>query len=292
MWICWLLFAGRVQATPILDQQNAPSGNFPALAVANDRTQIQTFTVGVTGVLTRIDVQVSRETQTVEDLVLSLWSTDVTGLPKDLLATVSVPPSAIDLRSPTEPFVTFDLSAEAIAVSAGELLAILLNSNAQNNPPFFEERYLWEIGGQYDRGTAYTRLDTSFFEQSEDFHFRTYVEPAIIQVAIDIKPGSDTNPINPRSQGVIPVAILTTDTVDATSVNPATVRFGVTGTEAAPVRVAVEDVNGDGRPDLLFDFNTQDTGIQCGKTSASLTGQTFSGQAIKGTDAIQTVGCK
>jgi hypothetical protein len=198
MWMCWLLFEGIAQATPILDQQNAPSGNFAALTVANDRTQIQTFTVGVTGVLTRIDVQVSRETQTVEDLVLSLWSTDVTGLPKDLLATVSVPPSTIDLPFP-RPFVTFDLSAEEVDVFEGELLAIALNSNAPNNPPSFLERYLWEIGGQYDRGTAYTRIGSSLPAHSDDFHFRTYVNPVIpfaaftAQVEIRLSPrtGSD-----------------------------------------------------------------------------------------------------
>ena len=91
---------------------------------------------------------------------------------------------------------------------------------------------------------------------------------------------------------MIPVAILTTDTFDATTVNPATVRFGATETEAAPVLAAVEDVNGDGQPDLLLHFNTQDTGIQCGDTSASLTGQTFSRQAIQGSDSIVPVGCR
>ncbi len=49
----WLLFAGIVQAAPIIDQQQTPSGNFPAFAVANDRTQIQTFTVGITGAQSR-----------------------------------------------------------------------------------------------------------------------------------------------------------------------------------------------------------------------------------------------
>jgi hypothetical protein len=116
--------------------------------------------------------------------------------------------------------------------------------------------------------------------------------PVPERVTIDLKPGSDPAPINPKSQGKIPVAILTTDTFDATMVNAATVRFGATGTEAAPVQVAVEDVNDDGRPDLLLDFNTQDTGIQCGVTSASLIGQTFNGQVIEGSDSIQTVGCQ
>jgi hypothetical protein len=114
----------------------------------------------------------------------------------------------------------------------------------------------------------------------------------LIEVEIDIKPGSEPAPINPKSQGVIPVAILTTDTFDATTVNPATARFGAPGTEAAPVLVAVEDVNGDGQPDLLLHFNTQDTGIQCGDTSASLTGETADGQPIQGSDAIVTTGCK
>jgi hypothetical protein len=43
---------------------------------------------------------------------------------------------------------------------------------------------------------------------------------------IDIKPGSFPNSINPRSKGVIPVAILTTDTFDATTVDPLSVTFG------------------------------------------------------------------
>jgi hypothetical protein len=116
--------------------------------------------------------------------------------------------------------------------------------------------------------------------------------PSAIHVDIDIKPGSNPAPINPKSQGTIPVAILTTDTFDATTVNVSTVLFGKTGTEAAIVRSALEDVDGDGDTDLLLDFNTQDTGIQCGDTSASLTGETFAGQTIQGSDAIVTTGCK
>jgi probable HAF family extracellular repeat protein len=111
-------------------------------------------------------------------------------------------------------------------------------------------------------------------------------------VAVDIKPGSDTNPINPRSNGKVPVAILTTDAFDANTVDAATVRLGPTGAEAVPVRVAIEDVNHDGLSDLLLHFNTQDTGIECGATSLSLTGQTFSGQGIRGADSIVTVGCR
>jgi hypothetical protein len=99
------------------------------------------------------------------------------------------------------------------------------------------------------------------------------------------------NRVNVRSRGNLPVAILSTNAFDAKTVNATTVRFGLTGTEAAPVRVTVEDVNGDGRADLRLLFATQASGIPCGATSASLTGQTTSGQAIHGSDTIMTTGC-
>jgi hypothetical protein len=50
---------------------------------------------------------------------------------------------------------------------------------------------------------------------------------------------------------VIPVAILTTETFNASTVNPTTIHFGATGTEAAPVQSDLEDVDGDGDIDIL-----------------------------------------
>jgi hypothetical protein len=116
--------------------------------------------------------------------------------------------------------------------------------------------------------------------------------PLATIVAIDIKPGSTPNSINPTSQGVVPVAILTTNTFDATTVDRGSVRFGHTGVEAAPVHSAVEDVNADGRADVILQFDMQSTGIACGDTSALLAGKTSSGGAIKGADSIRTIGCK
>jgi len=122
--------------------------------------------------------------------------------------------------------------------------------------------------------------------------------PPAIAVKIDIKPGTFPNSINVRNQGIVPVAILTTGAsdnfaiFDATTVNPDTVRFGATGSEAIPVSNALEDVDNDGDIDLILHFNTQDTGIKCGNTSATLTGSTFDDQTIKGTDAIKTIGCR
>jgi YVTN family beta-propeller protein len=112
-------------------------------------------------------------------------------------------------------------------------------------------------------------------------------------VVLDIQPDSVLNRItisrDPNRSELIPVAILTTATFDATTVDPTTVRFGKTGTEAAPVQTAREDADGDSRLDLVLSFQTRDTGLRCGDTSASLTGQTMSGQAIQGVDTIMTV---
>ena len=57
-------------------------------------------------------------------------------------------------------------------------------------------------------------------------------------VPVDIKPTSCPNPLNVKSKGVLPVAILGTDSFDATQVDPSTITLqGV-----APIRWAIEDV--------------------------------------------------
>jgi hypothetical protein len=115
---------------------------------------------------------------------------------------------------------------------------------------------------------------------------------AALTVSIDIKPGSSDNSINPTSRGLIPVAILTTATFNATSVDPSSVRFGPSGAAKADKRVRFTDVDRDGDRDLLLHFRTPASGIKCGDGFASVTGATSSGEMFEGSDAIRTVGCK
>ena len=127
------------------------------------------------------------------------------------------------------------------------------------------------------------------------------IPPPPTSVNIDIKPGSDPNSINLKSKGVIPVAILSTNTADgdaldfdATQVDPHTVMFGPNGASIKHGNGHVKDVDGDGDPDMVLHFKTQETGIQCGDTDASLTGSTFANPDsvdVEGADAIKTVGC-
>jgi len=108
-----------------------------------------------------------------------------------------------------------------------------------------------------------------------------------ITVEIDIKPCSGLNSINPSSNGVIPVAILTTGDFDAATVDPDTVLFGPG--EAAPVHYVIVGVDNDGDRDMLLHFRTQETGIEAGDTEATLTGKTIDGANIIGTDSVRIV---
>lgn len=122
-------------------------------------------------------------------------------------------------------------------------------------------------------------------------------ETPVIGAEIDIKPGSFPNSINPKSKGVIPVAILTTtaedgDSIDfdAAIVDPETVEFGPAG--AIPTQYALEDVDGDSDLDMILHFRIQDTGIDAGATEATINGETEDGTAFTGTDSVRTVPSK
>lgn len=107
--------------------------------------------------------------------------------------------------------------------------------------------------------------------------------------SIDIKPGDASNLINPKSKGVIPVAILSTSNFDAKTVDSLSVSFGTGGASEAHSKGHIEDVNGDGKLDMVLHFSTQQSGIAAGDTQACLTGKTNSDLDIQGCDFIQTV---
>ena len=111
-----------------------------------------------------------------------------------------------------------------------------------------------------------------------------------LNVNIDVHPGDNQSVVNLKSQGVVPVAILSTSTFDATKVNPLTVKFGRTGTESSPVHSSLQDVNGDGLLDMVLQFKTQSTGLQPGDSQATLMGRTSDGTPFRGSSAIQVIG--
>jgi Tol biopolymer transport system component len=120
------------------------------------------------------------------------------------------------------------------------------------------------------------------------------VDPEVLIVGIDIAWQRDPNQLNPDA-GKVQVAILTEPATgfDAADVDPESARFGPWQAHplSDPDRSRMRDVDGDGDDDLLLFFETGETGIVCGDTTATLTAEKTDGQSIEGTDAVVPVGC-
>jgi hypothetical protein len=114
-----------------------------------------------------------------------------------------------------------------------------------------------------------------------------------LDVSIDIKPGSYPNSINRGSAGVIPVAIFSTATFDARTIDPDTLFLagapvGMVG-KSGKFQCHPDDVNGDNLADLVCQFDTAQFLIQPGETMAEVVGETTSGVPIRGKDSVRIV---
>lgn len=113
-------------------------------------------------------------------------------------------------------------------------------------------------------------------------------------VNIDIKPYSYPNAINIKNKGVIPVAVFGTEIFDVTTINTSTVFFGSAGRQAqvhmrpnGKYHYGFEGVNNDSYLDVVFHFRTQDAGFNIDDTAGILTGKTYTGVSIMGSDSVR-----
>ena len=112
----------------------------------------------------------------------------------------------------------------------------------------------------------------------------------VVNVGIDIKPGSYPNAINNDGNGVIPVAILGSETFDVNLIIPTSVTMeGLTLKTVGKADKALyhyEDVNGDGFEDLVIQIQDEDGVFEPGEGIATITGLLVDGRSFEGSDSI------
>lgn len=147
--------------------------------------------------------------------------------------------------------------------------------------------------------TGYTRsTDFPVTTGASDTTFNGVQDAYLTKIAlvtrsrIDIKPGSERNPVKLRSSGAIPIAIFSSADFDATQVDPATVTLAgasVRHGNGGALLAHREDVDGDGSLDLLVQIDTDQLEVGPGTTVVRLRGRTFDGTPLRGEDVIAVV---
>ncbi|HVO40705.1 MAG TPA: vWA domain-containing protein [Spirochaetia bacterium] len=144
---------------------------------------------------------------------------------------------------------------------------------------------------------AVTCLDPTGAAQSQTLPQTLITVIGRILVKIDIEPWCRGNDINMKRDEIIPVAVLSSDTFDARTLDPATVTFAGAhalqcektkwhGWRHHHVRHHTWDVNRDGKPDAVFFFHLDDTTLTLSSTEGVLQGATVSGLAVEGKDFV------
>jgi uncharacterized repeat protein (TIGR01451 family) len=140
------------------------------------------------------------------------------------------------------------------------------------------------------------------------------IEPPLVSVSVDIRPGSCPNPLNEKDQGVLPVAIAGTPEFDVTEIDPSSVMLTREGLAVSvpALRRNFEDaatpyigppggchtLRGDGIVDLIFHFSTSavvkmlklDEVARWSIVPLKVTGklrEQFGGKTIEGVDYVR-----
>lgn len=238
-------------------------------------------TVAINGAVVPVDgtMVVSPAASTTYDLVATGAGGSVQA---SVTITVTVPPAGPTITfTSNKPFVapgqsatlTWDTTNAALATLNGASVPV---DGSMTVTPSSTTTYTLVATG--DGGTAQASVTV-----------RVEAEPPLA-LTIDIKPGDAVNTINTKSQGKIPVAILSSASFNATvKVNIGSLTFGHSGNEKSLSFCSIQQVNADGLMDLLCHFDTQMAAFQSGDTIGRLKGKTHAGEAIEGTDSVRIV---
>jgi hypothetical protein len=193
----------------------------------------------------------------------------------------SPPPSGFQMGDPP---TYYDLSTTAV-VSGPRTVCI--NYSGITYTDEFQLRLLhYENGGWTDitKTNGLDMINNIICGESSSFSPFAIMKD-LRKVWVDIKPGSDINSINLDSQGLTPVAILSTPDFDVRTITLSTIRFA----GISPTKSKLEDVNKDGRLDLMLFFVTDELDLAIGSTEATLSGGLENGTIIWGSDMVRIV---
>lgn len=147
------------------------------------------------------------------------------------------------------------------------------------------------VSGAGIMSATITSVSTGFGRSFPNSIFQDNLDYCVVP-NVDIKPGSFPNSINPKSNGVVPVAILGSVAFDVTTIDVTTLTFGPSG--ALPVHDLtkaghLQDVNGDNILDLVSHYRQKETGLIAVDTSACISGLTTSGVPFEGCDSVRVL---
>jgi DNA-binding beta-propeller fold protein YncE len=201
-----------------------------------------------------------------------------TGAPPDLGFKIGNPPTYYEIETTAEYSGPITICIEYTGISFAQ----------EENLRLFHQ----ELGGVWTDIT--TSLDT---ENNIICGETTSLSPfaifeSILEVDIDIKPGSYPNAINLGSKGNVPVAIFSTDDFDAATVDPTTVTLAGADVmlrgKGTPM-AELEDIDGDGLLDIVIHVDTSALGLSPGDVEAILEGETLEGFLFWGVDSIKII---
>lgn len=182
----------------------------------------------------------------------------------------------------------------AFGLQFGEQLSYVGNIPINSSHPIFTGVHnLYTVNGSYIIDLAPSDPRNEILVEFSGGGVYAVYDDSPIPVEIDIKPGSDPNCINISSSGVISVAIFSSDSFDATSINPVTIslagaRVKIVG-KSGIYLAHEEDVNEDGLIDLVCQVETAQFMIELGESLAVLEAETFDGLHVRGEDTVRIV---
>jgi hypothetical protein len=149
-----------------------------------DQEEAQTFTVGMSGTLSEVDLYLSTFSGSIGDLIVDIRACQGDGRPTSgagqQLVSVTIPAATVSAN--VDPFLAIDLTAANLYVSAGEKLAVIAHVAPDVNGDI---TYYW--GGRPDNyyaGGGFTdrvigNYDWQAVDPIDDIGFKTYVIPAV-----------------------------------------------------------------------------------------------------------------